>query len=83
MTRKVPAWTLALAVLAALVGFAFAWVQADEVQYLKAAIRSREASVPGFLEHTSPLSDEAYCRRSILIRLKDRLIGTDSCTESF
>lgn len=83
MTRTVPAWILAVAILAILAISAFAWIQADEVRYLRNAIRTKEAAVPGFLDSTSPLSDEALCRRSPFIRLKDRILGSNSCSKSF
>ena len=81
--RKVPAWSLLLALALASICIVFAWTVAYENRALKEDIRVQEDRVPGFLYGTSILSEEATCLRSPWIRLKDRLIGSDSCSTSF
>lgn len=82
-THPVPSWTLVLATAITLLSLSIAWSSSSENNALKESIRSREALVPGFLVETSILSPEASCRRSFFIRIKDRMIGSDSCAPSF
>lgn len=82
-TQSVPAWSLALALFVTFFSLTFAWSVSSENTYLKESIQARESLIPGFLGETSILSPEATCRRNLLIGLKDRLIGSDSCKLSF
>lgn len=83
INRKVPAWSLLLALALASICIVFAWTVAYENRALKEDIRTQEESIPGFLYETSILSEEASCLRNPWIRLKDRLVGSDSCSSSF
>jgi len=83
LTKNVPGWTLMLMTALALVFGIMAWSASSENRALKEDVRAQEDRVPGFLSETSILSEEATCRRNPFVRLKDSLIGSDSCRQGF